>query len=80
MANISTADICDAHIETGRVQSCEIQFQQYGGRNAIAGPIRTVKCFEDNTLVKKSPCPSPVMALCWSLTEEAPCVQLFSEI
>jgi regulator of ribonuclease activity A len=53
MANISTADIFDAHVETGRIQSCEVQFRQYGGHNAFAGPIRTVKCFEDNALVKK---------------------------
>lgn len=54
MADISTADIFDAHAETETVQSCEIQFRQFGGQHAIAGPIRTVKCYEDNTLVKKT--------------------------
>jgi regulator of ribonuclease activity A len=27
-------------------------FQAYGGKHAFSGPIGTVRCFEDNTLVK----------------------------
>ncbi len=54
MTDISTADIFDTHAETARVKSCEIQFRQFGGRHTIAGPIRTAKCDEDNTLVKKT--------------------------
>jgi len=34
------------------VRSCDLQFGQYGGRAQFAGPIRTVRCFEDNALLK----------------------------
>ena len=45
-----TADLVD---EIGPdVRSCDLQFTQYGGRSEFAGPITTVKCFEDNALVK----------------------------
>ncbi len=54
MAEIRTADIFDAHEDTGQVRSCETQFQQFGGRREMAGPVRTVKCYEDNTLVKQT--------------------------
>lgn len=54
MADISTADLVDAHMASGRLQSCEIQFRQFGGKTAFAGPIRTVKCHQDNALVKKT--------------------------
>ncbi len=45
-----TADLVD---EIGPdVRSCDLQFTQYGGRSEFAGPITTVKCFEDNALLK----------------------------
>jgi regulator of ribonuclease activity A len=45
-----TADLVD---EIGPdVRSCDLQFGQYGGRSQFAGPITTVKCFEDNALLK----------------------------
>ena len=45
-----TADLVD---EIGPdVRSCDLQFTQYGGRSVFAGPITTVKCFEDNALLK----------------------------
>ncbi len=46
-----TADVVDAHGEL--FQSCELQFRQYGGRRHFQGEIRTVKCYEDNVLVKR---------------------------
>src|ERR1700686_1935731 len=46
---IKTTDLCDAHPET---QSCETQFVGYGRRRAFFGRIRTVKCHEDNALLK----------------------------
>ncbi|PRX99894.1 ribonuclease E activity regulator RraA [Allonocardiopsis opalescens] len=46
----ATADLIDRHGD--ELQSCEVQFRQYGGRSSFAGPIATVKCHEDNTLVK----------------------------
>jgi len=45
-----TADLVD---EIGPdVRSCDLQFTQYGGQSQFAGPITTVKCFEDNALLK----------------------------
>ena len=34
------------------MRSCDVQFQQFGRRTRFAGPISTVRCFEDNALVK----------------------------
>ena len=48
----ATADLCDAHGDA--VQVCEPLFHAYGGRLAFAGPISTVRCFEDNSLVKQA--------------------------
>jgi regulator of ribonuclease activity A len=31
-----------------------LQFRSFGGRAAFDGPIRTVRCFEDNALVKST--------------------------
>lgn len=45
-----TADLVD---EIGsNVRSCDLQLRQFGGRTQFAGPITTVKCFEDNALLK----------------------------
>lgn len=45
-----TADLVD---EIGPdVRSCDLQLRQFGGRDQFAGPITTVKCFEDNALLK----------------------------
>jgi regulator of ribonuclease activity A len=45
-----TADLVD---EIGPdVRSCDLQLLQFGGRLQFAGPITTVKCFEDNALLK----------------------------
>ena len=45
-----TADIVDA--VGPDVRSCDLQFRQFGGRADFAGPISTVRCFEDNALLK----------------------------
>ena len=34
------------------VRSCDVQFRQFGGRSQFAGPIATVRCFQDNALLK----------------------------
>lgn len=47
---IVTPDICDDHPE---VQVVDPGFRNYGGVEAFGGPIVTVKCFEDNSLVKE---------------------------
>jgi regulator of ribonuclease activity A len=46
-----TADLVDAHGDS--LRSCELQFRQYGGRQRFHGPVRTVKSFEDNALIKQ---------------------------
>jgi regulator of ribonuclease activity A len=46
----ATADLVD---DIGpHVRSCDTQFRQFGGRAMFAGPIHTVRCFEDNALLK----------------------------
>jgi regulator of ribonuclease activity A len=45
----ATTDLCDAHPEA---QTCEPIFGDYGGRIAFHGPIKTIKVFEDNALVR----------------------------
>ena len=47
---VSVADLCDANED--EIEVCELQFKDYGGRTAFSGPIRTVRCHEDNSLVK----------------------------
>jgi regulator of ribonuclease activity A len=48
---ISTPDLCDAHPDDVRV--LEPLLQPFGGREAFGGEIVTIKCFEDNSLVKQ---------------------------
>ena len=50
--SFSTPDLCDAHPDAVRV--VEPMFNNYGGRMAFGGQIATVKCFEDNSLVKEA--------------------------
>lgn len=45
-----TADLVDDIGET--VRSCDVQFRQFGGLTQFAGPITTVRCFQDNALLK----------------------------
>ena len=45
-----TADLVDDIGE--QVRSCDLQFRQFGGRTEFAGPISTVRCFQDNALLK----------------------------
>ncbi|MAR92840.1 MAG: ribonuclease E activity regulator RraA [Pseudomonadota bacterium] len=48
---IITPDLCDAHPD--RVRVVEPLFTNYGGRSTFGGEIVTVKCHEDNSLVKE---------------------------
>ena len=54
LAPFSTCDLCDPHkADTGDAfRVLPPVFRQFGGRAAFAGPVRTVRCFEDNTSVK----------------------------
>jgi regulator of ribonuclease activity A len=46
----ATADLYDEHGED--LQSCDLQFRRYGAMHTFSGPIVTVRCFEDNVLLK----------------------------
>lgn len=48
---ISTPDLCDAHPDL--VQVVAPMFINYGGRERFGGEIETIKCFEDNSLVRE---------------------------
>lgn len=45
-----TADLADSIGPD--VRSCDVQFRQFGGCPEFAGPISTVRCFQDNALLK----------------------------
>lgn len=46
----ATADLVD---DIGPdVRSCDLQLNQYGGVAQFAGPVSTVRCFQDNALLK----------------------------
>ncbi|WP_020408429.1 ribonuclease E activity regulator RraA [Hahella ganghwensis] len=45
-----TPDLCDAYPELVRV--VEPMFRNFGARDSFGGEIVTVKCFEDNSVVK----------------------------
>ncbi|MFD2189826.1 ribonuclease E activity regulator RraA [Pistricoccus aurantiacus] len=51
MNPIITPDLCDEHPE---VEVLDPIFVNFGGIEAFGGPVRTVKCFEDNSLVKQA--------------------------
>ena len=50
----ATCDLCDAHKNhsDGQFRVLLPVFRDYGRRLKFAGPVSTVKCFEDNSLVK----------------------------
>ncbi len=48
--DFKVADLCDVHISTIRVAFP--LFHDFGGYKTFSGKISTVKCFEDNSLVK----------------------------
>lgn len=50
--SFQTADLCDAHDADVRVVAP--MFRSFGGRASFSGPISTVKCFEDNSLVRSA--------------------------
>lgn len=45
-----TPDLCDQHPE---VEVFDVIFTNYGGKTSFGGEVVTVKCFEDNSLVKE---------------------------
>lgn len=51
-----TCDLCDSYKQetSGAFRVLPPLFKHFGGRSSFAGPVFTVKCFEDNTLVKEA--------------------------
>ncbi|AWF81709.1 putative 4-hydroxy-4-methyl-2-oxoglutarate aldolase [Microbulbifer sp. A4B17] len=47
----STPDLCDAYPDNVRV--VDPMFINYGGRERFGGQVVTIKCFEDNSLVRE---------------------------
>lgn len=47
---VNTADLYDERGED--LESISIQFQNLGGHTHFNGPVRTIRCFEDNALIK----------------------------
>jgi len=49
-----TCDLCDAHKgdRSGAFRVLPPVFRDFGARSTFHGPVSTVKCFEDNSLVK----------------------------
>ena len=49
MAFPTLPDLCDEHADVLAV--AEPIFRHFGGREQFCGPVRTLRCFEDNSLV-----------------------------
>lgn len=49
--SVATADLYDERGED--LASVSLQFQSLGGHSHFSGRVRTIKCFEDNALVKE---------------------------
>jgi regulator of ribonuclease activity A len=52
--DFATCDLCDAHRSDtdGAFRVLPPVFRDFGSRKRFAGPVTTVKCYEDNSLVK----------------------------
>lgn len=53
---LSTCDLCDIHKQASPELFAVLPpvFRDFGARLVFAGPVTTVKCFEDNSLVKSA--------------------------
>ena len=49
--NFSTPDLCDQY--PGLIRVVEPMLRSFGGKSAFGGEILTIKCFDDNSLVKE---------------------------
>jgi hypothetical protein len=63
---VATCDLCDVYKndESGQFRVLPPVFPSFGGVESFAGPAFTVKCFEDNSLVKAA-VDSPARAGWW---------------
>ncbi len=53
LKKFSTSDLCDEYLDKIKIAKPS-GLKNYGGRKKFYGLIQTVKCFEDNPLVKKA--------------------------
>jgi regulator of ribonuclease activity A len=70
--DFATADLVDEHGDA--LQSCDLQFRQFGGRSRFSGRVVTVACHEDNALLK-SVLLEPGRGACSSSTAEGRCTR-----
>ena len=57
MDRIPTADLCDANevsLADGSLRVVPPVFSSYSAVSAFAGPVTTIRCFEDNALVRST--------------------------
>lgn len=47
----NTSELCDLYADM--IDVVEPLFSNYGGRHSFGGQVRTIKCFEDNGLIRK---------------------------
>lgn len=54
MMLLPTCDLCDAyrHVTDGSFRVLPPVFREFGGRAAFSGTVVTIKCHEDNSLIK----------------------------
>ena len=50
IAAVTTSDVYDAH---EAAQVCELQLRSFGGAASFEGAISTVRCFEDNVVLRR---------------------------
>jgi regulator of ribonuclease activity A len=54
MEQLALADLCDEFGEQVRVLDASIPFRDFGGRSCFSGEVETVKCYDDNSVVKST--------------------------
>lgn len=51
--SLKTTDLCDNHLDKVRI-AAPVGFSDFGGVKNFNGKIETIKCFEDNSFVRKA--------------------------
>ena len=52
MSMTATSDLCDVHRDDAGLRVLAADWRAFGRRAAFAGPVSTLACFEDNTLLR----------------------------
>ena len=74
--SFATADLID---RDGNLPSCDLQLCNFGKRTRFSGRVRTVRCHQDNALLKQM-LSTPATATSSSLTAGVPFTPLWSAI